>query len=114
MAFMSSRRNKNKPFELILLLLFLTAIIVWLAVFRYQDNYLHVYFLNVGQGYSIYVREINNYDILIDGGPDKSVLNELGKVMPFWDNKIDTVILTHPHSDHINGLIEIAKKYQIG
>lgn len=90
------------------------AILVWTAVFQASDTNLHVYFLDVGQGDSIYVRTMNNYDILIDGGPDKKVLSELGSIMPFWDRNIDLIILTHPHADHLAGLIEIIKRYQIG
>jgi competence protein ComEC len=92
----------------------IVAILVWTAVFQITDRNLHIYFLEVGQGDSIYVRTMNNYDLLIDGGPDKKVLSELGSVMPFWDRKIDLVILTHPHADHLAGLIEVLKRYQVG
>ena len=50
---------------------------------------------------------------MIDGGPDKTVLKKLGKAMPFWDKTIDLIIITHPHSDHISGLIEVIKRYKI-
>ncbi len=33
--------------------------------------------------------------------------------MPFWDRSIDLVILTHPQSDHITGLVEVLSKYQV-
>ena len=95
-------------------LLAIIAIIVWTVVFQIPDNNLHIYFLDVGQGDSIYVRTINNYDVLIDGGPDKKILSELGNIMPFWDRKIDLIVLTHPHADHLVGLIEILNRYQVG
>jgi len=74
---------------------------------------LRVYYLNVGQGDAIYIRTPSGSDILIDGGPDSSILNELGAVMPFWDRQIDLMILTHPHSDHVLGLIEVLRRYQV-
>lgn len=74
---------------------------------------LSVNFLNVGQGDAIYIRTPDEVDVLIDGGPDKSILNELGAVMPFWDRAIDLVILTHPHSDHVAGLVEVLRRYKV-
>jgi competence protein ComEC len=78
-----------------------------------EDDLLKVHFLDVGQGDSIYIRTPNEQDILIDGGPSKDVLAELGKVMPFWDRDIDVMILTHPHSDHVTGLVEVLKRFDV-
>ena len=33
--------------------------------------------------------------------------------MPFWDREIDLVILTHPDSDHMTGLIDVLQKYKV-
>jgi competence protein ComEC len=33
--------------------------------------------------------------------------------MPFWDRTIELVILTHPHSDHIAGLVEVLQRYEV-
>jgi competence protein ComEC len=77
------------------------------------DGKLHVYFLDVGQGDSALVRTPSNRFILIDGGPDDSVLRGVGAVMPFYERRIDLVILTHPHPDHINGLVEVLKRYTV-
>lgn len=80
-----------------------------------QDNpeILSVYFLDVGQGDATYIQLPGGEDVLIDGGPDASVLVELGKVMWFWDQKIDYVILTHPHADHVTGLVEVLRRYAV-
>jgi|APSaa5957512622_1039677.scaffolds.fasta_scaffold17355_3 competence protein ComEC len=78
-----------------------------------NDELLQVHFLDVGQGDSIYIRTPDEVDILIDGGPDKNVLSELGKVMPFWDREIDVMILTHPHSDHVSGLVEVLRRFDV-
>ena len=72
-----------------------------------------IHFFNVGQGDSILIQTSCKKDILIDGGPDKTVIEKLGKAMPFWDKTIDFIIITHPHSDHISGLIEVIKRYKI-
>lgn len=75
---------------------------------------LKVYFFDVGQGDSILIRTPKGKDVLIDGGPDSTVLERLGETLPFWDRYIDIVILTHPHSDHIQGLGEVLKRYKVG
>ena len=74
---------------------------------------LSVYFLNVGQGDGIYIRTPGGQDIVIDGGPDARIVAALGKVMPFWDTEIDVLLLTHPHADHVAGLVDILKRYKV-
>ncbi len=74
---------------------------------------LKVAFLDIGQGDAIFIEGPNGNQVLIDGGPDRSVLRELGKVMPFYDRKIDVVIATHPDSDHIEGLNDVLDRYKV-
>lgn len=66
---------------------------------------LNVYFLNVGQGDAIYIELPGGKNALIDGGPSGSAT---GPLAAFLKEKkvsaIDHVVLTHPHSDHYNGL----------
>ena len=78
-----------------------------------SDKELKVNFLDVGQGDSILIKAPTGQNILVDGGPDDTVLKRLGKEMPLWDKKIDLMILTHPHADHITGLIDVIKNYQV-
>jgi len=52
--------------------------------------------------------------VLIDGGPSpQKIALALGKEMPFWDRTIDLVVLTHPHSDHLTGLVEVLNRYKV-
>lgn len=74
---------------------------------------LRVSFLDVGQGDSIFVRTPDDYFILIDGGPSMSVLEDIAQVMPRYNRTIDLVVLTHPHADHVNGLVEVLKRYDV-
>jgi competence protein ComEC len=79
------------------------------------DGRLHIYFCNVGQGDAAYVKFPDGRDMLIDGGPDKnSVINCLSRHMPFWDRKIDLVVLSHPQKDHLEGLISVLQRFAIG
>ncbi len=70
-------------------------------------------FFDVGQGEAIFIVSPKGNQILIDGGPDSKILEKLAKEMPPWDNSLDLVILTHPSSDHLNGMIAVLERYQI-
>jgi len=72
---------------------------------------LEVYFLDVGQGDAILIRSGSGKNILIDGGPDELVLEKIGRLLPYTKRKIDLMILTHPHADHLIGLIGVIKRY---
>jgi len=87
--------------------------LIIIALWQKPDDKLSLNFLDVGQGDSIYVRTKNDQDMLIDGGPENTVLEELGEVMPFYDREINYIVLTHPHSDHISGLLEVLKRYKV-
>ena len=67
--------------------LLLIAIVIGIALFSKStadtNNQLKVYFLNVGQGDSEYIKLPDGSDILIDGGPDDKVLR-IGKGDGFW------------------------------
>src|SRR5690348_9512881 len=77
------------------------------------DGKLHIIFCAVGQGDAAYIKFPDGRDMLVDGGPDNTVLNCLGKHMPFWDRHINLVINSHPQNDHFFGLIEVLKRYQV-
>lgn len=72
-----------------------------------------VSFLDVGQGDAIFVQSPSGVQVLIDGGPDNSVLEEMHQIMPFFDRSIDIVVATHPDSDHISGLIEVLDRFSV-
>lgn len=83
-------------------------------VSRAHSAGLNMYFLDVGQGDSSLAILPGGVKVLIDGGPDKAVLDSLEKVLPPGDRYIDLVILTHPQLDHFGGLIDVLKRYQVG
>lgn len=100
----------------ILLILGIAAALLSIPIFGLtynQSKNLEVDFLDVGQGDAILIKSPFGQNILIDGGPDHKVVEELGKKLPFWDKRIDLMILTHPHDDHVSGLIEVIKRYDI-
>lgn len=94
-------------------ILFLATGFIWYAVYAENRQELEVDFLDVGQGDAVFIQAPGGNQILIDGGPNKAVLRELSKVMPFYDRTIDIVIESHPDGDHINGLVDVLRRYNV-
>lgn len=72
---------------------------------------LHV--LDVGQGDALLLVSPERHHILIDGGPGNAVLTELSEVLPESFRQIDLLILTHPHLDHMEGLIPVLQRFEV-
>ena len=71
--------------------------------------------LDIGQGDSILLQGPNGGRMLIDTGPDPDrLLTLLDQRLPAWDRRIDLVVLTHPHEDHVAGLALLLDRYRIG
>ena len=69
--------------------------------------------LDVGQGDAILV-EVSGRRMLIDGGPDPARLStELDQIIPAWDRRIDVLVASHPHEDHLAGLPKLLDRYRI-
>ena len=102
--------SKRKIIVLVVLILFS---ILAFAVQSHGEDGLKVYFLDVGQGDSIFIETETGKQLLVDGGPNNRVIQKLSEVMPFWDRTIDFIILTHPDHDHIAGLPEVLKRYEV-
>ncbi|MFM2423743.1 MAG: hypothetical protein RLZZ70_130 [Candidatus Parcubacteria bacterium] len=78
-----------------------------------SSPYLQVSFLDIGQGDAILITTPDGVQVLVDGGPDGTVLRELAKAMPWGDRSLDLVVGTHPDKDHIGGLIDVLSRYQV-
>jgi competence protein ComEC len=70
--------------------------------------------LDVGQGDAILVEGSRGGRLLIDGGPDPDrLLVALDRRIPPWDRRIESVILSHPHEDHVAGLALLLQRYRV-
>jgi competence protein ComEC len=79
------------------------------------DGIARVTVLDVGQGDAILVEGGAGGRLLVDGGPDPDrLLVALDERLPPWDRRIDVVILTHPHEDHVAGLVGLLARYRVG
>ena len=69
--------------------------------------------LDVGQGDAILI-EVSGRRMLIDGGPDPARLSaELDRIIPAWDRRIDLLVASHPHEDHLAGLPKLLDRYRV-
>src|SRR5207344_2299421 len=70
--------------------------------------------MDVGQGDAILVEGSRGGRLLIDGGPDPDrLLIDLDRRIPPWDRRIDAVVLSHPHEDHVAGLALLLERYHV-
>ena len=72
---------------------------------------LSVHFIDVGQGDSIFI-DYGSLEVLIDGG-EKSP-GVVTYIDDYVDDSLDLMIATHPHADHIGGLIDVLAAFQVG
>lgn len=106
--------NRFKAFLFVIVLL---AVALWSSGQIPQASEVtprtQVTFLDVGQGDAILITTPNRRHVLVDGGPDSSVLSQLGQAMRFHERTFDLVIATHNDADHITGLIDVLERYRV-
>jgi competence protein ComEC len=103
-------------------LVLISGLVFFVLVFWVYHNFLisstvtgenlRIVFLDVGQGDATLI-QTKEKNILLDGGPDKSLIFKMDEFFPFYQRKIDLVVLSHFDLDHFIGLIEILERYQI-
>lgn len=79
----------------------------------YSEKELLVHYIDIGQGDSILI-QINNKNLLIDSGPGTASSKLFSYLDKYGVRKLDYIIATHPHEDHIGNMGSVIKKYVIG
>ncbi|MDZ4227558.1 MAG: MBL fold metallo-hydrolase, partial [Patescibacteria group bacterium] len=94
--------------------LLVVSVLVWSAVFSSDHRgQLTVSFLDVGQGSAVYIAAPSGRKVLVDGGPDSSVLRKLSALSPWWSRSLDVVVSTSPDKDSSTGLVDILRRYRV-
>src|SRR5690625_4988563 len=82
-------------------------------VLGFPEGLLEVHFIDVGQGDSIYIKTPENRHILIDGGPPEAGKDVVNYLTEQGAHTLDFLIATHPHYDHIGGLIDVIEQIPV-
>ena len=91
------------------------AVLIWTAALTNEDGRLHVVFADVDNGDSVLIVSPSGRQVLVDGGPGgQDATRLLGSALPFWDRSLDVVVLTHGHADHLTGLLDVLRRYDVG
>lgn len=89
------------------------AALVWADALSADDR-LRIHFIDVGQGDAAFIETPGGVQALIDGGAHPLAITRfLSDKMGFNDTRIDLVVATHPHSDHIGGLTPVLARYEV-
>jgi competence protein ComEC len=104
----------SRAFRLATFGLVVTVALVGAAAVTRPSGLARISVLDVGQGDAILVEGSRGGRLLVDGGPDPDrLLVQLDRRIPPWDRRIDVVILTHPHEDHVAGLALLLARYRV-
>lgn len=99
------------------LILFISLVLIILGFLFVLESQragrLRMIFCDIGQGDGMLVVTPDGKQIVIDGGPGTKIVDCLSSKMPFWDHTIEMMFLTHPQQDHMQGQIEIFKRYKV-
>jgi competence protein ComEC len=86
-----------------------------LVIAHRPDGATRIIVMDVGQGDGILVEGARGSRMVVDGGPDPNrMLTALDERLPPWDRRIDVLVLTHPHEDHVAGLATLLRRYRVG
>ena len=92
----------------------LVAVLMAVTFASRPDGLLHVTVLDIGQGDAILIEAPTGATMLIDGGPDPELtLRRIGANLPFFARRIDLMVLSHPHQDHVAGLVDVLARFRV-
>ena len=72
-----------------------------------------VTFIDVGQGDSAWLNTPDGWDILIDGGRESEGPGLVSYLQSQGVSDIEVLVLTHPHADHVGGLVEVVENLEV-
>ncbi len=105
---------KKHSLLIIFLVLFCAVIFIFISLFQSENHkYLTFATLDIGQGDGLFIESPSGAQVLFDAGPVHKILSPLSRVMPFYDKKINAIVITNPDADHIGGFVDVLKNYEV-
>jgi competence protein ComEC len=99
------------------LIMILVLLVLDVFLFKYEagarEPLVSVSYLDVGQGDSILIESTSGNRLLIDTGKEGTLGRPISKLLPFFDRKIDVLLLTHSDTDHIGGALEVLNNFEV-
>ena len=117
------KRKKSLCIPVVLAVIILVCSGVFSLVKPYEDSGDHnktrtgkfiSHYIDVGQGDSEFIEFPDGKSMLIDAGTDKYGENVINYIKNLGYSKIDYIVGTHPHSDHIGGMADVVNAFDIG
>ena len=110
-------RNSMRAFIIVMVLMIFFAIFYNLfnpnRAITPDEGQIFVHFIDIGQGDSILIQSMT-HAVLIDGGDFSERTRLLSYLRSVGVARLDLVIATHPHSDHIGGLVAVLNQMYVG
>ena len=107
------RSGRGIPRRAVVLGLLILPVLLLTSAFRAgPPSRLTIVFFYVGQGDAALIRSPGGATILIDGGPDPDLV--AAKLAALGVRRLDLVVATHAHADHVVGLPAVLARFQVG
>lgn len=102
----------SKKVSLFLIFILVTSIFLYSTSYSIPNENFTVHYIDVGQGDSALIQS-NGKNLLIDAGTPESTNSLVKYLKNLGIKKLDFIIATHPHADHIGGMESIIKKFDV-
>lgn len=111
--FLASQYLLLKPKVKKTLCIVLAIVIITGACLFYMPYHgFYMAFLDVGQGDSVFIRTPSGTSFLVDGG-DEWAATDITSFLDYKGFSLDFVFLTHPHNDHMEGILKLIEKGRV-
>ena len=109
MEIVNIRDNAYKYRKIVSLFFVLITVILLFCTVKNinRSGNLEVIYLDIGQGDSILIKDPSGLNFLIDTGPGHITTQKVQKELSIFNKALDSVLITHPDSDHSGGVASI-------
>lgn len=117
-------KTKNKPIRSGHIVIAVVLIVISCIISIYSDRNaepsaaasapLSVHYIDVGQGDCAYIKLPDGKNMLIDAGENDAGARVAEYIRDLGVRKLDYVVATHPHADHIGGMDDVINSFDVG